>query len=136
MGSGFTAAPTRPDGLFERTPALELRFRDVKDGTSNVIAVGERSPSFSPWAAWASANGVWIDADHGINRMFIAYGSVPPLVESGANGNYGASSWHSGGVQFLFADGSVQFISENINQSVYRDLSQFADGQPTGGFTP
>ena len=35
-------------------------------------------------------------------------------------------SAHSGGCQFLFADGTVKFISENIDQRVYRALFTIA----------
>jgi prepilin-type processing-associated H-X9-DG protein len=37
---------------------------------------------------------------------------------------------HPGGVSFLFADGSVQFLSESIDMETYRRLASIADGRP------
>ncbi|HAW29863.1 MAG TPA: prepilin-type cleavage/methylation domain-containing protein, partial [Planctomycetaceae bacterium] len=34
-----------------------------------------------------------------------------------------ASSWHTGGCHFLMGDGSVHFISENIDAGVLRSLT-------------
>ena len=42
----------------------------------------------------------------------------------------GASSWHSGGVNVLYADGSVHFVTDNVN---YGDLSK---EEPTSGSSP
>jgi prepilin-type processing-associated H-X9-DG protein len=53
----------------------------------------------------------------------------------------GAASYHVGGAQFAFGDGSVRFISENIDwkpemtiDSTYERLGAMADGQPVGDF--
>jgi prepilin-type N-terminal cleavage/methylation domain-containing protein len=132
MGQGFDSNP--PDALFERSASRKLSFRDIADGTSNVLAVGERSPSWSPWCAWGGGNGVWIDADNGLNLIVKQQGFVPTSAEVGGI-RYGASSWHVGGVQFLLADGSVHFLSENMQHQLYVDLSQHTDAQPTGGFS-
>ena len=37
---------------------------------------------------------------------------------------------HAGGVQFLFADGSVHFLTETIEMPLYRRLSTIAEGSP------
>jgi prepilin-type N-terminal cleavage/methylation domain-containing protein/prepilin-type processing-associated H-X9-DG protein len=38
------------------------------------------------------------------------------------------SSQHIGGVQFVYADGHVEFVNENINAAIYRNLSTRAGG--------
>jgi hypothetical protein len=39
-------------------------------------------------------------------------------------------SWHVSGAQFVFADGTVRFLNQNINQGVFEALSTIA-GQET-----
>jgi prepilin-type N-terminal cleavage/methylation domain-containing protein len=45
-----------------------------------------------------------------------------------------ASSMHEGGAQYLLGDGSVRFITENINRDVFRFLGCIRDGQVIGEF--
>jgi prepilin-type processing-associated H-X9-DG protein len=45
----------------------------------------------------------------------------------------GFSSQHTGGAQFLMADGSVHFVSENINLQLYQGLGAMNDSKPLGG---
>lgn len=132
QGDWFDTNP--PDGVFERSPAVAVRFRDVIDGMSNTLIVGERSPSYSPWCSWATGNGVWIVDRYPINQIRRT-APVPNNTEAGGV-KYGAISMHIGGMQGLFADGSVHFLSENMDFTVYRQLDRHRDGQPVGGFTP
>lgn len=46
----------------------------------------------------------------------------------------GFSSQHPGGAQFVLADGSVHFLSEDIDQTLHEHLSTMADGTPVGRF--
>ena len=41
-------------------------------------------------------------------------------------------SWHPGGVNFLFADGSVRFIKNAINERTYQSLATRAGGEIIG----
>jgi prepilin-type processing-associated H-X9-DG protein len=43
---------------------------------------------------------------------------------------YNATSCHPGGVNFVFADGSVHFISQTIDIPSLTFLCRMADGQP------
>ena len=43
-------------------------------------------------------------------------------------------SLHTGGVQTVFADGSVHFISNNIDQVTYCRLTSRSDGQIVGDY--
>jgi prepilin-type N-terminal cleavage/methylation domain-containing protein len=45
-----------------------------------------------------------------------------------------ASSMHEGGAQYLLGDGSVRFITENINRDVFRYLGCIKDGQVVGEY--
>ena len=42
-------------------------------------------------------------------------------------------SLHPGGAQFCLGDGSVRFLSENMNLAIYRTLGSINDGEPLGG---
>ena len=46
----------------------------------------------------------------------------------------GFSSWHTGGCQMLLGDGTVRFISENIDATVYTNLMRRSDGATLGEF--
>ncbi len=46
----------------------------------------------------------------------------------------GFSSWHWGGMQAVLGDGTVRFISQNIDPDVYQNLARRADGETLGDF--
>jgi prepilin-type N-terminal cleavage/methylation domain-containing protein/prepilin-type processing-associated H-X9-DG protein len=50
-------------------------------------------------------------------------------LESGREVVGGPSSFHTGGGHFLMGDGSVRFISQNIDPKTFRNLANRADGQ-------
>jgi len=56
-----------------------------------------------------------------------------PKVNSAARGA-GFGSWHTGTVQFLMCDGSVQNLSENISNVIQWRLAGRSDGQAVGEF--
>jgi prepilin-type processing-associated H-X9-DG protein len=41
----------------------------------------------------------------------------------------GFESYHPGGAQFAFGDGSVRFLSERISSTIYQRLGHRADGE-------
>jgi len=133
MGLGFSSDPA--NGLFERQPHNSVRMRDIIDGTSNVFGIIEQSPSWSPWCAWASTNGVWAGStDQGrINEVRVHY-PTPDNSEVGIGYRYAPSGFHPGGVLATFADGSVHFLPETIDTTIYRGLGCHNDGLPVGGY--
>jgi prepilin-type N-terminal cleavage/methylation domain-containing protein len=125
-----------------------IRFRDIGDGVSNTIFVGEHS-DVDPlgWASGTRAtlrNGGFISGGGGGLRPGLATQVRPafgaPGVDPGAKnaplgaaeinvlevGGFGSS--HAGGAQFLIGDGSVRFISQNITPEVFQDLANRKDG--------
>ena len=46
----------------------------------------------------------------------------------------GYASYHTGGAQFLLADGSVRFISENVDYETYCNLGDRFDGRVVGEY--
>lgn len=124
QGVGFDNDP--PDGLFERSPARSLGFQNITDGTSTVLMLGERSPSYSPWCAWAAGNGVWVLSDYPINAIRKTSPKPDPTEAGGIK--YGAISLHPGGINVCMADASIHFMPENIDFTLYQRLSKFDDG--------
>lgn len=61
--------------------------------------------------------------------------TVPNLGGPGpASWFHGFGSNHPGGAHFVRGDGSVKFISENINDSTYANLANKSDGNVTGDY--
>ncbi len=111
----------------------------VTDGTSNSLAMGEQTLDLingvtSGWSfiGWVS-NG--IDPVGRFNTTFPASGlnvwkyNVSALRPGARASWYSAASLHTGGVQFVYADGSVHFISQSIDEPSLTYLSRIGDGQ-------
>ncbi len=95
--------------------ASEQRMASISDGTSNTFLYGEKEPRKADpnrqLMAWISASEGWTYWTVNTNSLWGFYGP------------------HSGGViQFVFADGSVRSISQNIDTNAYRRLGGASDG--------
>ncbi|QEG40119.1 DUF1559 domain-containing protein [Roseimaritima ulvae] len=113
-----------------------VAFRDMRDGLSNLVMVGERSTIKQPSRSFIKHGTLWIGgtnhARYFYNNAIVnasAYYSI-----NGTAGNFNLTSAHPGGVQFLLGDGSARFISETINLNTYRDLGSIADGNVLSEF--
>ncbi|MEZ6124919.1 MAG: DUF1559 domain-containing protein [Planctomycetaceae bacterium] len=93
----------------------KTRIRDVLDGTSNTIMMTETSETGIPWAQ---------------GSVTLKSLTQEPYI----NGPDGIGGPSRGGCNVLFADGSVRFISENIDPETMRRLSAMQDGKPVDGF--
>jgi prepilin-type N-terminal cleavage/methylation domain-containing protein/prepilin-type processing-associated H-X9-DG protein len=149
------------DGIFDSGSNRQIGFRDITDGTSNTIIVGERrsrryvnqSVNTGPWA------GVWAGQElscTGITNVWCLLGKTEYQMNSGKHregaGSTTASdepliafgSEHTGGANFVLADGSVRFISDSIqwnddptgtnDKGTYHLLGSMADGQVVGDY--
>ena len=108
-----------------------IQIRDVKDGTTNVFMVGESRYANAEWGASAKQDGC-----HFPRNLAGAQEQIN-LHAKGKRGQMqtrGFSSYHTGGAHMLMADGSTQFLSENMDLTTYRQLGKRADGFPIGGF--
>jgi prepilin-type processing-associated H-X9-DG protein len=114
---------SRQDGFFYRDSCITMTM--VTDGMSNTILVGELSwtrsengrmyGAIDPQSGWANDA-----ANDGSNRLMACGQRTlnPPLTAlTSIHDRY--HSLHVGGAHFLFGDGSVKFISENIQSTEF-----------------
>jgi prepilin-type processing-associated H-X9-DG protein len=80
-------------------------------------------------SAWISATG-YQTLVHG----FLTPNSPTPDAIHHGDVISGPRSQHAGGAQLALCDGSVRFVSENVDTRVFRNIFARADGQVTGDF--
>jgi prepilin-type N-terminal cleavage/methylation domain-containing protein/prepilin-type processing-associated H-X9-DG protein len=110
----------RGDGPFFHNSST--RFRDFIDGTSNTLLVAERSSKYG--------RSTWVGAIPGADESFariLAIADEPP--NSGGGHLDDPGSYHPGGTNFVFADGSVHIITNTIDLNVYIALATMQGGE-------
>jgi prepilin-type processing-associated H-X9-DG protein len=113
------------------------RITNITDGTSNTLMVGERHTRTHPTRGpfWGdsfnlySAGASWPYTD----SMIADY----DLCASRINANYckyGWGSFHTGGINWVFGDGSVRLLSTNIDMKTFMWLSTIAGNEVLPNF--
>lgn len=120
---------TKNGGLFYLNSATKLR--DIKDGTSYTIAVGEirENRALLNWTSGSRATlrNTGTQLNHGATtydwqRTKLDEEEKPSTFVGGFG------SFHTGGGQFAFADGSVKFVSQSIDPATFSSMGERADG--------
>ncbi len=103
------------------------RIREITDGTINTLMVGERyTPANSRIAAIGHGTFVGVPDCSTPAGLAMSLGDASIRFNSGAihrKQTTGFGSQHGRGAHFLFGDGSVKFLADNIDVKVYRDMS-------------
>lgn len=144
-------------------PAFESKsMADCTDGGSNTIIMAEQSGTVNGLERSANYLGGWFSfgnvgpgsmnagttfplasggcwypggltaVRYAPNAYFKSGGSGP--AASPASANTVTNSFHTGGLHILLTDGSVRFVSENINFDTYRALCTRDDGSVIGEY--
>jgi type II secretory pathway pseudopilin PulG len=138
-------------GVFEFGAAVNTarQIGDITDGTSNTVMVGERENTTvlpngvtrraSLWAGTL----MWTDGSTREEKYSIVievancgtrtFTRDPSWLLNGLNRD-AFSSLHTGGVQFVFGDGRVQFVSEDADETTMTSLCSINQGEVVGAF--
>jgi len=130
-------------GIFWRYTYVRggVKLKEITDGTSQTLMIGETSPEDGNSPAWSS-DGDWAIAGIQVNFPFATdpgcIDTATGGVNLGKNGCWqltrGFRGYHPGGVMFALADGSVRFISDSIDhKTVFRALATKASGEVIPG---
>jgi prepilin-type N-terminal cleavage/methylation domain-containing protein/prepilin-type processing-associated H-X9-DG protein len=128
------------DGVFFR--GSQVRIADITDGTSSTIMVGERR--------YLYGQTTWVGAVTNASQTAPPGSPFGVQVENSSNHVLGhsAEAWdgpaspyepnhfssrHTGGLNFLYADGHVSFITNAVDYATFKALSTRAGGEPISG---
>ena len=122
-------------GMFNRLGA-RINFAMVKDGLSNTLMVGESLPgqhdhlAGNVWWHFNSSGAAHCSTIVPINYRSDGTNWCSPAQSFKGNWNvsWGFKSNHTGGVNFVFGDGSVRSISQTIDMRTYQLLGCRNDG--------
>jgi prepilin-type N-terminal cleavage/methylation domain-containing protein/prepilin-type processing-associated H-X9-DG protein len=139
----LTDIPGPGEGVFYGNS--RIRIADITDGTNSTVLIGDR--------AWSQTMAPWVGA---VNGGIVLPGPANPWVTSPLavapapifclvhnnkinprddtdGGLDDFSSGHPGGVNVLFADGSVHFLPNGMDRPTFLALGTRAGGEPING---
>jgi len=110
-----------------------VSYEDVEDGSSSTIFVAEAIANWNSSLGWMSGTrsslrnaGTKLNEERQ-NRLTNGQTRQGEDPDPGVVGGFG--SYHTGGGHFLIGDGSVRFLSENIDPPMYQNLANRHDGE-------
>lgn len=112
--------PLDGDGVFFGNSGV--RLRDLRDGLSNTMLVGERRNDLGA-VAWV---GVIESASEPFARIVGATDN-PPNNQPPSFQDF--RSYHPGGINAVFADGSVDFVTDTIDAVIFQGYGSIAGGE-------
>jgi prepilin-type N-terminal cleavage/methylation domain-containing protein len=118
-------------------PASKVRFKEISDGTTHTLMVGEVSWDAGPQRIWCVGGGSATNLDtyvYTAKNIFWPLNtacrgsSIPGELPTAAmcpyaNNDMSFGSKHSGGCFFAMCDGSVQFVKEDIPLDTLKALA-------------
>jgi len=124
------------NGCFIRSAnqTTKVEFRDILDGLSNTLMVGEAIPEFCSHTGWTHFNATTGTMSVPLNQRAVCGGATTGTKMGDLRAcrgdwphNYSFFSLHPGGAHFGLADGSVRFLTDSIEYTLYRRLGCIND---------
>jgi hypothetical protein len=145
VDSGVSVEPCSPYGDMPNNGAFGWKVkrsaRDVIDGLSNTLFIAEfvHSNTTASGATTGYPGNVrpWIRSNNGTGRGSYSFKVVEFTINARLNrddslvkfNHLPMGSHHPGGANFLVGDGSVHFLSENIDLETYKELCTVDGGE-------
>lgn len=132
-----------PDELFAGNGIFfaesRVEFRSVTDGLSKTIMVAERDareiPGHDDPTEMEQFDSVWIGmAEGGEEAIVRVVGGGEEMFNSAAPHAEDFRSRHPNGINVVFADGHVEFLTNSLSETVFQRMSQRNDGQVIGQY--
>ncbi|MDX1926876.1 MAG: DUF1559 domain-containing protein [Pirellulaceae bacterium] len=125
------------------------RIADITDGTTNVFVIGESRYMPTPNMRTDGFHAGWASSLKADNAFAVPLTFAAAVLQINAQRRCAPGvadcfnfvsrlfgSQHTGGCNFGMSDGSIHFISENIDINLYRQMAVRNDGMPAAGFSP
>ena len=133
-------SPPDMNGILTNRPC---RLAEILDGLSQTMMIVEDAGRPELWrmrrrAGGTSANPAWSDPDYeialdGSDTLFTGIGEAKGTCFMNCTNSNEAYSFHPGGVNLLFADSSVHFVSQTISNRTFAALTTKASGDIVDG---
>jgi prepilin-type N-terminal cleavage/methylation domain-containing protein/prepilin-type processing-associated H-X9-DG protein len=134
VGSGWRGVFSVVDDMAAGSKLKAIRMSEVQDGTSNTVIIGEaHKPKDRPDRApfWALGGNTYTIREIYINAWTLRYLDYN-ACEAAWPLNHcqrGYGTYHPGGLNFAFGDGSGRLVSRNVDMEVLGSLASMAGGE-------
>lgn len=97
-------------------------FRNLRDGSSNTMLIGERRNDLGSIT--------WVGVIDGVDEPFArVVGATDNVPNNSGEGIQDFRSYHPGGINVGMADGSTQFVSDDISEIAFQALGTRSGGE-------
>lgn len=134
-GAWLPPASQGAPGMFAGGPPT-YRFADCKDGTSKTLLIAETLPIYSTFSMYFCSH-MNVASTNPPPNYHLIYTACPKSlirIDECYAQMGGYKSEHPGGFNAALVDGSVRFIADEIDYTLYQYLGDKADDQLIGSF--